>query len=117
MAVRDHVDLTSWLETPEGTDASDADEREVPLPVIAKSGTLQLTLGKLYASPEPTTSGGALHTWTSSGRGPEKTQAEFATEVYRQSGAGKFKYCLRFIARKGSILSIQTVKVTVKKRS
>ncbi|KAK9840909.1 hypothetical protein WJX84_010879 [Apatococcus fuscideae] len=46
--------------------------------------------------------------------GAAQVEAEFVIEVYRQPGAGRFKYCLRFKATKGNILTMQDVKAVVK---
>ena len=106
--------LADWLGTLEGAGSSGPGDRTVALPGILQSCTLEVLLGKLYTSTEPATSDKALHTWSADVTDPSGLQSSYAVELYRQPGAGKFKYAVRFKASKGRILLVQGVKALVR---
>lgn len=105
--------LADWLAALEGDVIPASGDRSVALPGIVQACTLEVLLGKLYTSTVPAASDEALHTWAADVTDPSGLQASYAVEIYRQPGAGKFKYAVRFRASKGKILLVQGVKACV----
>lgn len=107
------VYLKKWIQAVDGGAAPKKGIGTFFLPGVLQACTQEVLLGKIYASSGRSTPEDSLHTWVSAVDDPNGMEAAYTAEVHKQPGGGKFKYCIRFKASKGSILLIEEVKACV----